>query len=63
MLAPRIAANSAAAGIVIMAGNSRPLEDLLVEQIEYLIGAGLAPHKTIAVQRLPDQAFRRHSRF
>jgi len=36
MLAPRIAKeDSQIAGIVIMAGNTRPLEDLIVEQVKY----------------------------
>jgi hypothetical protein len=43
MLAPRIATGSAAAGLVILAGNSRPIEDLLVEQMEYLSARGMAP--------------------
>jgi len=37
LLAPRIAAaNPRVAGIVLMAGNSRPLEELIIEQVEYL---------------------------
>jgi dienelactone hydrolase len=42
-LAPRIAAAAPeVAGLVILAGNTRPLEDVLVEQIAYLHGAGSA---------------------
>lgn len=38
-LAPRIAAQGEGiAGLVLMAGNSRPLEDLTVEQVSYLLG-------------------------
>jgi len=39
MLAPRIAQEDPqVAGIAIMAGNSRPLEDLIVEQVKYEVG-------------------------
>lgn len=39
LVAPRIAAQSAdVAGIIIMAGNTRPLEDLIVDQVTYLVG-------------------------
>ena len=42
MLAPRIAmADRKLAGIIIMAGNTRPLEDLILEQMDYL--ASLQP--------------------
>lgn len=37
MLAPRIASRSQVSGIIIMAGNSRPLEVLIVEQFEKLL--------------------------
>jgi hypothetical protein len=38
MLAPRIAAGQPKiAGIIVMAGNTRPMEVLVVEQVEYLI--------------------------
>src|SRR5262249_4286540 len=47
MLAPRIVTNSTAAGIVIMAGSTRPLEDLLVEQLEYLSAGGFAPQSSV----------------
>ncbi len=41
MLAPRIGQRDPAiAGLIIMAGNTRPLEDLIVEQIEYIISLG-----------------------
>jgi uncharacterized protein len=53
MLAPRIASgDSEVAGIVIMAGNTRPLEDLIVEQVKYQssLAGGPTPEtdKTIA---------------
>ena len=36
-LAPRIAARDGKlAGVVVLAGNTRPLEDLIVEQLDYL---------------------------
>jgi hypothetical protein len=42
MLAPRIASQSKEiAGLVILAGNSRPLPELMVEQVEYM--ASIAP--------------------
>lgn len=37
MLAPKIAKqDTAVAGMIILAGNSRPLEDLILEQVEYV---------------------------
>jgi pimeloyl-ACP methyl ester carboxylesterase len=41
-LAPRIAARApgVVAGLVILAGSTRPLEDLVIEQIRYLEGPG-----------------------
>jgi dienelactone hydrolase len=37
MLAPRIAKqDTSVAGLIILAGNARPLEDLIVEQVEYV---------------------------
>ncbi len=39
MLAPRIAKqDSTIAGLIILSGNARPLEDLIVEQVEYIYG-------------------------
>ena len=39
MLAPRIAKEQPlVAGIVVMAGNTRPLEDLVIEQVKYQVG-------------------------
>lgn len=37
MVIPRIAARGEVAGYIIMAGNARPLEDLLLEQVENLL--------------------------
>jgi dienelactone hydrolase len=66
MLAPRIAkGDPQVAGIVIMAGNTRPLEDLIVEQIKYQVGLAGAPtpegekaiadaEKTAAAMRDPN---------
>ncbi len=43
MLAPRIAAaDPALAGVVIVAGNTRPLDALAVEQLDYLVSIGSA---------------------
>ena len=36
MLAPRIAQGAKAAGIIVLAGNTRPLQALVVEQLRYL---------------------------
>ncbi len=39
MMAPRIAeSDPQIAGLIIMAGNARPLEDMLVEQVRYSVG-------------------------
>jgi len=66
MLAPRIARNDPqVAGIIIMAGNTRPLEDLIVEQVKYEVGLAGAPtaegekaiaeaEKTAAAMRDPN---------
>jgi dienelactone hydrolase len=44
MLAPRIAkGDPQVAGIILMAGNTRPLEDLIVEQVKYQVGLAGAP--------------------
>jgi len=51
MLGPRITMNTAAAGLVIMAGSTRPLEELLVDQLEYLSRAGFAPQSTVEAAR------------
>ena len=52
MLAPRIAAEDRGlAGIVVMAGNARPLEDLVVDQMDYLASIGAAPKETAAATK------------
>ena len=54
-LAPRIAAgNRHVAGIILLAGNVRPLEDLIVEQVRYQ--AKLAGPITPAIQKAIDAA-------
>ncbi len=41
MLAPKIAnENTAISGIIMMAGNARPLEQLIIEQYKYIFSAG-----------------------
>lgn len=55
MLAPRIAAdNPQVAGIIIMAGNARPLEKLVIEQIKYI--ASLTSAQTPENQKQIEQA-------
>ena len=55
-LAPRIAqGDGRVAGLVILAGNTRPVQDLVVEQVRYL--AALAPGAP-AMQTRIDQAIR-----
>jgi len=51
-LAPRIAARDGKlAGVVILAGNTRPIEDLIVEQLDYLATNAPASDRTEAAQR------------
>ena len=55
MLAPRIAAqDSQVAGIIIMAGNERPLEKLVIDQIKYI--ASLTAASTPENQKQIDRA-------
>jgi dienelactone hydrolase len=60
-LAPRIATgNAIIAGIVIMGGNTKPMEQLIVEQIRYLTNAGETPSsdgesQVDAAQRAAEQ--------
>jgi len=50
MLAPRIAvADSDIAGLIILAGTTRPLEDVIIEQTEYL--ASLSENTSLEAQR------------
>src|SRR5436190_6853925 len=59
MMAPKVASlDPKTAGLVILAGNARPLEDLIVEQLTYLATLGGEPD-AIALERLArikDQA-------
>jgi dienelactone hydrolase len=59
-LAPRIAADDPGiAGIVIMAGYTRPLPELIIEQTEYLSSLPGAPQQsTEALEKMKDQAKR-----
>lgn len=52
MLAPRVAsADGKAAGIVSMAGNTRPPEDLVVDQADHLVAVGAATAEQAAAQK------------
>ena len=52
MLAPKLATlDPKLAGIVVMAGNARPLEDLIVEQMTYLAKQSGEP-EAVAMERL-----------
>lgn len=53
MLAPRVASAAELAGIIIMAGNARPLEALVREQYEKLFAGN--PGKEAAIQALDGQ--------
>lgn len=51
-LAPRVAARDGQlAGVVILAGNTRPLEELIVEQLDYLAANSPANDRNEAAQR------------
>ncbi len=55
MLAPRIArAAPGTAGMIVLAGSTRPLEDVIVEQFEYL-----APHQGITAAQIDEIKVRR----
>jgi dienelactone hydrolase len=47
MLGPRIVSGTAATGLIIMAGNTRPIQDLIVEQIEHMKADGLVPQAAV----------------
>lgn len=53
MLAPRVASGAELAGIIIMAGNARPLEVLVREQYEKLLAG--KPEKDATIQALDGQ--------
>lgn len=53
MCAPQVASqNKDVAGIIIMAGNARPLEDLVLEQVKYL--ASLSPETPESKNQIED---------
>ena len=60
MLAPRIASQSKEiSGLVILAGNSRPMADLLVEQVEYMASISPDPAaQQAAIATIRQQAAR-----
>ena len=61
MLAPRIAAaDPKLAGLVILAGATRPLEDLMVEQTQYILGldGSVSPEEQAQLDALKEQAGR-----
>ena len=52
MLAPRIAATDGkTAGIVVMAGNTRPVEDLVADQMDHLVSVGAATAEQAAATK------------
>lgn len=53
MLAPRIAARADLTGIIILAGNARPLEDLILEQFDKLLAN--SPDKEASIRQLKIQ--------
>lgn len=57
MLAPRIAqVNSDLKGIILLAGNARPLEDLILEQIQYILSIdGLTSAEQQQIDELTKQ--------
>jgi uncharacterized protein len=55
MLVPRIAAGlKPLAGAVVLAGNARPVEDLIVEQMEYLVGSDTSAAARAELDRARD---------
>jgi fermentation-respiration switch protein FrsA (DUF1100 family) len=61
MLAPRIGAlDEELAGLIILAGNTRPLEDLILEQIAYLatLQASISEEEQAATDALREQVAR-----
>jgi len=52
-LAPRIAAatKGKVAGVVVMAGPTRPISDIIEEQVAYLVAAGAASEESVAPMR------------
>lgn len=61
MLAPRIAEQDAdLAGIIVLAGNTRPLQDLLIEQLDYIssVSGAQSDAEKKKVEELKEQAAR-----
>lgn len=58
MLAPRIAerAGNRLAGVIMLAGNARPLEDMLIEQITYISSLGNDLSGVVSLDKLQKQA-------
>ncbi len=57
MMAPRIGTRDPAlAGLVVMAGNTRPLPDLVVEQVAYLAAAGAGAEAAAKGEELKAEA-------
>jgi dienelactone hydrolase len=56
-LAPRIARGTVAAGVVVLAGSTRPFDRILVEQTAYLLGIRQVPEpdRSIALEHLRDE--------
>ena len=64
MLAPRIASkNTSLKGIIMMAGNSRPLEELLIEQYNYIFSLdGISKEEQVEIDKLKTQIEKLHSK-
>ena len=64
MLAPRIASIiPSLAGIIVMAGNSRPLEDLVLDQYKYILGLdGLTDIEKETIANIQKQIDKLHSK-
>jgi fermentation-respiration switch protein FrsA (DUF1100 family) len=61
MVAPRIgAADLEIAGLIVMAGTSRPLEDVVLEQMDYVFGLDgvIAPEEKATLDQVEDQVAR-----
>ena len=64
MLSPRIAKeNPSLKGIIMCAGNSRPLEELLIEQYNYLFAPdGISKEEQVELDKLKKQVEKLHSK-
>lgn len=59
MLIPRIAAGlQPLAGAVVLAGNARPMEDLIEEQVQYLVGSDASGEAKAQVERARESVRR-----